>query len=85
VDKDDVDILSREVLRVRLPKNLEITTTTDGQKYVELHLATPNGVSNRMLLPFSEKPVTTTTITDVVQEVTCGSAPRERRSGWPRR
>ncbi len=75
VDKDDVGILSREVMRVRLPKNLEITTTTDGQKYVELHLATPNGVSNRMLLPFSEKPVTTTTITDVVQEVSGNHTP----------
>ncbi len=80
VDKDDVDILSREVLRVRLPKNLEITTTTDGQKYVELHLGTPNGVSNRMLLPFSDSPVTTTTITNLVKEVSS----RDAAVNWTR-
>jgi hypothetical protein len=51
VEDQNLDLLSREILRVKLPKNLETTTTHEGKSYVEIHLATPNGISNRLLVP----------------------------------
>ena len=52
VPASDVEILSREVIRVKLPKNLLVTRAYTGRRYVEVHLATPNGISNRLLVPF---------------------------------
>jgi hypothetical protein len=51
VEEKDVELLSREILRVKLPKNLETTQTHEGKNCVEVHLATPNGISNRLLVP----------------------------------
>ncbi|QEH32457.1 hypothetical protein OJF2_09280 [Aquisphaera giovannonii] len=58
-DVGDMDILSREVIRVRIPKNAAVTTTKDQppatNRYVELYVATPNGISNRVLIPVTAK------------------------------
>jgi hypothetical protein len=51
VPRADVEVLSREVVRIRLPKGLLITTAYNGKPFVEVHLATPNGISNRLLIP----------------------------------
>ena len=51
-DGDNVEILSREVIRVRVPQDVVPTRTHDGQDYVEIFLATPAGISNRLLVPF---------------------------------
>jgi hypothetical protein len=66
-----VDIVSREVIHLKLPggvrpskirsvadrdlarTNPQLTT----KRYVELYLATPNGISNRLLIPYTAKAV----------------------------
>ena len=51
VTKDDTEVLSREVVRVKLPKGLISTKAYSGKDYTEVHLASPNGISNRLLIP----------------------------------
>ena len=46
------EILSREVVHVQIPANVIPTTTEDGQTYIEVYLATPNGMSNSLLIPY---------------------------------
>jgi len=50
-----VDIISREVVHVRIPETALPTTTVDGQTYFEVYLATPSGISNRVLVPCRPK------------------------------
>jgi hypothetical protein len=51
-----VDILSREVIHVQIPATASPTVTTgDGKSYFEVYLATPNGISNRVLVPCQPK------------------------------
>lgn len=45
------EILSREVVHVQIPQNVAVTTTEDGKTYVEVYVATPNGISNSLLIP----------------------------------
>ena len=52
------EILSREVIHVQIPANVIPTTTEDGKTYIEIYLATPNGISNSLLVPY--KPATAT-------------------------
>ncbi len=52
--KDAFAIVSREVLQVRLPEKALTTTADDGKVYVEVHVATPNGISNRLLVPIDD-------------------------------
>ena len=49
----DVEIISREVVRITIPSGVLTTQgrDVDGPS-VEVHLATPNGISNRLLIPF---------------------------------
>ena len=46
------EILSREVVHVQIPANFIPTTTEDNKQYIELYLATPNGISNSLLIPY---------------------------------
>ncbi len=46
------EILSREVIHVQIPANVIPTTTEDGKTYIEVYLATPNGISNSLLIPY---------------------------------
>jgi hypothetical protein len=46
------EILSREVVHVQIPANVIPTTTEDGQTYIEIYVATPNGISNSLLVPY---------------------------------
>ena len=46
------EVLSREVLHVQIPANVIPTTTEDGNTYIEIFLATPNGNSNSLLVPY---------------------------------
>jgi hypothetical protein len=50
-----VDIISREVLHVHIPATALPTTTVDGKSYFEVYLATPSGISNRVLVPCRPK------------------------------
>ena len=64
-----VDIVSREVIHLKLPKGVRPSTIKSvadedlakkdrrlaSKDYVELYLATPNGISNRLLIPFKPK------------------------------
>jgi hypothetical protein len=57
-----MNIVSRDVLRVKVPGEVKPTRilsyNEDGQPietlYVELYLATPNGISNRLLVPYGK-------------------------------
>jgi hypothetical protein len=46
------EILSREVVHVQIPSNVTAMTTDDGKTYIEIYLATPNGISNSLLVPY---------------------------------
>lgn len=53
-----IDIISREVLRVSIPAGVRPTPALDADKtprlYVEVFVATPTGVSNRLLVPYTD-------------------------------
>jgi hypothetical protein len=53
------DVVSREVLRLRVPGDVQPSRIlgADGKPglYVEIYVATPNGISNRLLVPYREK------------------------------
>ncbi|MDE2507544.1 MAG: hypothetical protein KGM43_10050, partial [Planctomycetota bacterium] len=53
IDNKDrqVNILSREVVALALPAGLHVTMLNDKKPYVEIYIATPNGISNRLYLP----------------------------------
>jgi hypothetical protein len=54
VQDPDVEILSREVMRVKIPKdvqNTQVKFTGGSRPFIEVHVATPNGISNRILIP----------------------------------
>ena len=58
-----IDVVSREVMRIHIPAGLLPTSVFDAdqkakQTYVELYVATPNGISNRLLIPFVPNPTT---------------------------
>ncbi len=44
-------LLSREVIHVQIPANVTPTKTEDGT-YIEIYVATPNGISNSILVPY---------------------------------
>ena len=46
------EVLSREVLHVQIPANVIATTTDDNKTYIEVYVATPNGISNSLLVPY---------------------------------
>ena len=50
VEADRVEILSREVIRLTLPPCVR-PSSVRGREAIEVHLATPNGVSNRLAIP----------------------------------
>ncbi|MDG3002414.1 hypothetical protein [Paludisphaera mucosa] len=49
-----MDVLSREVIRIQIPSGALATTTKENpaKQYLEIYVATPNGISNRVLIPF---------------------------------
>ncbi len=49
------EILSREVIHVQIPANVTPTTTEEGKTYIEVHVATPNGISNSLLIPYKDE------------------------------
>ncbi len=61
------EILSREVIHVQIPPNVIPTTTEDNKTYIEVYLATPNGISNSLLIPC--QPAATTTPTKVAYDI----------------
>ena len=46
------EVLSREVVHVQIPANVIPTTTEDGNTYIEIYVATPDGISNSLLVPY---------------------------------
>lgn len=46
------EIISREVAHVIIPSTAQQTVTIDDKTYLEVYLATPSGISNRVLVPF---------------------------------
>ena len=56
-DNGSFDIISREVMRVRIPgtlaNKLATVTCADGSQWVEISVSTPNGISNRLQVPVS--------------------------------
>jgi hypothetical protein len=62
------NILSREVAWITIPKEAQATTIKDkgaDVPYLEVHIATPNGISNRLLIPYqaAAKPASTALFT----------------------
>ena len=55
-DLGGYEILSREVMRVRIPPGAQ-AITKDGHDYLELYVGTPNGISNHVLIPVVEAKV----------------------------
>ncbi len=51
-EQSNMDIISRDVMRVILPPGLQPTLYKEGKPYVEVVVSTPNGVSNRFPIPF---------------------------------
>ncbi len=54
-----IDIVSREVMRIHLPANVKPTDIYDADRktsraYVEIYVATPTGISNRLLVPYKK-------------------------------
>ncbi len=47
-----LEIISREVAHLNIPSTAQPTTTIDGKTYLEVYLATPSGISNRVLVPY---------------------------------
>lgn len=50
----EAEILSQEVIRVTLPKDVQPSVTVEDLPYVEVYLATPEGISNRLLIPYEK-------------------------------
>jgi hypothetical protein len=50
-DLGSYDILSREVLRLHIPPNVQTTTLEDNTVVVDLYVSTPNGISNKVHIP----------------------------------
>jgi hypothetical protein len=50
-DLGNYDILSREVLKVHIPPNVQTATREDGTSVVEIYVSTPNGISNKVQIP----------------------------------
>jgi hypothetical protein len=46
------EILSREVVHAQIPLTAQPTVTIDNKTYLEVYLATPSGISNRLLVPY---------------------------------
>jgi len=46
----DSRLISREIIQVTIPSTVQ-TVTIDGNKYVDIHLATPYGVTNHLHVP----------------------------------
>ena len=59
-DNGSFDIISREVMRVRIPamiaQHLATVTKADGSQWVEISVSTPNGISNRLQVPVKPVP-----------------------------
>lgn len=45
------NVVSREVMRVKIPAKVTTATREDGQTVVEMYVSTPNGISNRLRIP----------------------------------
>jgi hypothetical protein len=57
-DTGSYDILSREVLRVRIPAGVKTATRGDGSEVVEVYVATSTGISNRLQIPVAPRAAT---------------------------
>ncbi len=60
-----IDIISREVLRISIPTGVTPTDVYDADSkttkpYVEVYVATPTGISNRLLIPWVDPTATST-------------------------
>ncbi|WP_435020802.1 hypothetical protein TA3x_002028 [Tundrisphaera sp. TA3] len=53
-DEGSYDILSREVMRVRIPPKVAKAARSDRTEVVEMYVATPNGISNRLAFPVAK-------------------------------
>jgi hypothetical protein len=56
VNNTAIDVISREVIRISIPGSVTPTLVLDAagkpQKFVEVSVATPTGISNRLLIPY---------------------------------
>lgn len=54
---DNVELLSRQVMRVTVPKgviaNIRLASPKDKQSFVDVHIATPYGVSGQLAIPLT--------------------------------
>jgi hypothetical protein len=48
VDGDNMQLMSRNVMRIKIPKNARTEEMSRGQKVFEIHVASPNGISNHL-------------------------------------
>lgn len=54
IPSDKVEIMSREIMRIQVPADVRPTVTEKGARGVEIMIATPNGVSGRLLVPYDD-------------------------------
>jgi hypothetical protein len=66
LDTGTYDVVSREVLRVRIPAHVATSLRSDNKQVVELYVATPNGISNRLQIPVAPEPTPKPTASVVV-------------------
>lgn len=53
IPKEDFVLLSRQVMRVNIPETV-LTVKSGDHKFVDVHIATPYGISNHLLVPIVE-------------------------------
>jgi len=68
-----VDVLSRQVLRLKIPPGVLPTDIFDAdpsktKTYVEVYVATPNGISNRLIIPYRSKSAAANGVTGSPQQ-----------------
>jgi hypothetical protein len=56
-DNVNVEVISRETMRIRIPADAKFSRIKDANgsnTYVEVYVATPNGISNSLLIPYDK-------------------------------
>lgn len=62
-------LLSRQVMRVSIPNDANVVTADDNRQHVDVHVATPYGVSSHLLIP-TAKTVASSEIEELRKELT---------------
>jgi len=54
IPKEDVQLLSRQIMRINVPETVQTVSSND-RRFVDIHVATPYGISNHLLVPVADE------------------------------